>query len=162
MNIRFCAMARLLAICALLPPCLRAAVHEVKEPTGKAVQLAIDACTAEGGGVAYLPPGRYVSGPLWLKDNVELRLAAGATLVLSTNRADWPSGVRALVNAKGVQHIAVTGRGVIDGQAQWEYAPVRGNDPEIAEEQDIARRAGQSSSEQSAPRFHVHSRHGRA
>src|SRR5512138_3127218 len=89
----------------------------VKEPTGSAVQAAIDACAAQGGGVAYLPPGRYVSGPLWLKDNVELRLEAGATIVLSHDRRDWPAGVRALVNAKGVKHIAFTGRGTFDGDA---------------------------------------------
>lgn len=114
----------------------------MKETNGKAVQSAIDACAADGGGVALLPPGRYVSGPLWLKDNVELRLHAGATLVLSPDRADWAPGVRALINAKGAKHIAVTGRGVIDGNAQWEFAPARGQDPEIAEEQEIARRAG--------------------
>jgi hypothetical protein len=117
-------------------------IHRVKEPTGRAVQAALDACAAQGGGVACLPPGRYVSGPLWLKDNVELRLEAGATVVLSTNKADWPSGTRALINAKGAKRIAITGRGTFDGNAQWEYAPVRGQDPEIAREQENARRAG--------------------
>lgn len=66
--------------------------------TGQAVQWAIDACSRQGGGVAYGPPGQYVSGPIWQKDNVELRLEAGATLVLSPDRADWPAGVRALVS----------------------------------------------------------------
>ena len=117
-------------------------VHVVKEPTGKAVQVAIDACAAQGGGVVCLPPGRYVSGPLWLKDRIELRLEAGATVVLSHDRKDWPAGVRALVNAKGVTNIAITGRGTFDGDARWEYAPVRGQDPEILEEQENARRAG--------------------
>src|SRR5690242_3410081 len=116
--------------------------HTVAELTGKAIQAAIDACAAQGGGVAYVPPGRYVSGPLWLKENVELRLEAGATVVLSSDKKDWPTGVRALVNARGVKHIAITGRGTFDGNAQWEYAPVRGQDPEISEEQEIARQAG--------------------
>jgi hypothetical protein len=118
------------------------AIHEVKEPSGKAVQSAIDAAAAAGGGTVCLPPGRYVSGPLWLKDNVELRLEAGAMVVMSADRADWPAGVRALVNAKGARRIAITGRGTFDGNAQWEYAPVRGQDPEIIEEQEIARQAG--------------------
>ena len=125
------------------PPALGAeAIEAVKESTARAVQSAIDACAAKGGGVAYLPPGRYVTGPLWLKDNVELRLEAGATVVMSPEKRDWPAGVRALVNAKGVKHIALTGRGTFDGNAQWEYASVRGQDPEIAEEQEIARRSG--------------------
>jgi hypothetical protein len=114
----------------------------VKEPTGAAVQSAIDACAAMGGGVAYLPPGRYVTGPLWLNDNVELRLDAGATVSISTNREDWPSGVRALVNARGAKRIAITGRGTFDGNAQWEYAATRGQDPEITHEQELARQAG--------------------
>lgn len=118
------------------------ALHVVEETTGLAVQAAIDACTAQGGGVVVLPPGRYVTGPLWLKDNVELRLEAGATVLLSPKREDWPSGVRALINAKGARQIAVTGHGTFDGNAQWEFVPVRGQDPEIREEQEIARRAG--------------------
>lgn len=77
-------------------------------PTSKAIQSAIDICAAAGGGVVDLPAGRYVTGPLWLKENVELRLEAGATVVLSPNKADWPAGIRAMINAKGVKHIAVT------------------------------------------------------
>ena len=110
---------RLLWLFLILPAAWAELIYEVKEPTGKAVQLAIDACAAKGGGVAYLPPGRYVSGPLWLKDNVELRLEAGATVVLSPDKGDWPAGARALVNAKGAKHIAITGRGTFDGNAQW-------------------------------------------
>ena len=137
-----CFTLQLVAVCAAVRGLSADIVHVVKEPAGQAVQSAIDACAAEGGGVAYLPAGHYVSGPLWLKDNVELRLEAGATLVLSLDKKDWPPRVPALINAKGAKHIAVTGRGTIDGNAQWQYAPVRGQDPEIAEEQEIARQAG--------------------
>ena len=131
-----------LLLCSALPIASTELAHEVSESTGKAVQLAIDGCSAAGGGVVYLPPGRYVTGPLWLKDNVELRLEAGATVRMSPDKQDWPAGSRALVNAKGAKHIAITGRGTFDGNAQWEYAPVRGQDPEIAEEQETARVAG--------------------
>ena len=75
--------------------------------------------------MAYVPPGQYATGPLWLKDNVELRLEAGATISLSQNPADWPAGVPALVNANGAKNIAITGRGTIDGKAQYEYVPMR-------------------------------------
>jgi hypothetical protein len=116
--------------------------YTVKEHTGAALQTMLDACHADGGGTVQVPPGRYVCGPLWLKSNVELRIEAGATVVLSHDPGDWPRGVRALINAQGATNIAVTGRGLIDGDARWEYAPVRGQDPEIAEEQENARRAG--------------------
>jgi polygalacturonase len=132
----------LLVLCRAVPALAAEGIHVVKETTGTAIQAAIDACAAQGGGVAYLPAGRYVTGPLWLKDGVELRLEGGATVVMSPDRNDWPGNERALVNAKGAKSIAITGRGTFDGDAQWEYAPVRGHDPEIAEEQEIARLAG--------------------
>jgi hypothetical protein len=114
----------------------------VEAPTTQGVQAAIDACSAKGGGVAYVPPGQYVTGPIWLKDGVELRLEAGATISPSQNAADWPSGVPALINSQGARNIAITGRGTIDGKAQYEYAAARGLDTEIREEMELARRAG--------------------
>lgn len=114
----------------------------VEKPTTQGIQAAIDACSAKGGGVAWVPPGQYSTGPLWLKDNVELRLEAGATLSISQNRADWPAGVPALVNSRGARNISITGRGTLDGRAQYEYAPMRGLDVEIEKEIENARAAG--------------------
>jgi hypothetical protein len=114
----------------------------VEEPTTRGIQQSIDACSAKGGGVAYVPPGQYVTGPLWLKDNVELNLEAGATIALSHNPSDWPAGTPALINSDNVRNIAITGRGTIDGRAQYEYVDVRGLDPEIQAEMEIARSAG--------------------
>jgi hypothetical protein len=114
----------------------------VEGTDGKAIQAAIDACHARGGGVAFVPPGQYTTGPLWLKDNVELRLEAGATVSLSQNPADWPPGVPAVINSQGATNIAITGRGTIDGKAQYEYVPMRGLDVEIRQEIEIARKAG--------------------
>jgi hypothetical protein len=127
-----CASAQ--TICGVQPPDSGAAT--------KIIQDAIDSCSAKGGGVAYIAPGRYSTGALWLKDNVELRLEAGATVTLSQNPADWPPGAPAIVNSKGAKNIAITGRGTIDGNAQYEWAPVRRLDIEIAEEMENARKAG--------------------
>lgn len=113
-----------------------------EKPTTQGVQAAIDQCSAKGGGVAYVPPGQYTTGPLWLKENVELRLEAGATITLSQAAADWPAGAPALVNSDGAKNIAITGRGTIDGNAQYEYAAMRGVDVEIVNEIEIARKAG--------------------
>jgi polygalacturonase len=107
-----------------------------------AIQSAIDACTAAGGGVVYVPPGAYTTGAIHLKDNVNLHLEAGATLFLSQNRDDFPPRSRSMINASHAKNIAVTGHGTLDGLAQYEYVDVRDNDPEIAAEQEIARRAG--------------------
>lgn len=137
-----CYLSPVVAICLALPGISAELEQVVNEPSGKAVQAAIDVCAAQGGGVVHLPPGKYVSGPLFLKNGVELHLEAGATIMMSRDSNDWPRGVRALVNANGATNIAVTGRGTFDGAAEWEYLPARGQDPEIAAEQEIARQAG--------------------
>lgn len=114
----------------------------VSQPVTQGIQAAIDACSAKGGGIADLPPGTYTTGPLWLKDNVELHLEMGATILLSQNAADWPKGSIALINSRGAKNIAITGPGTIDGNAQYEYAPMRGIDEEIASEIENARKSG--------------------
>ena len=108
----------------------------------KAIQAAIDACTAAGGGIVYVPPGEYTTGAIQLKDNVNLYLEAGATLFLSQDPADFTGRPRSMINSEGAKNIAVTGRGTIDGLAQYEYADMRGKDPEIEVERQIAAAAG--------------------
>jgi hypothetical protein len=106
------------------------------------VRSAIDACYAAGGGTVYVPPGDYTVGTLQLKDNVNLNLEAGATLFLSQDPADFIQGSRTMIFAQDVKNIAVTGRGIIDGLAKYEFVEMRGIDPEIATEIEIARKAG--------------------
>ena len=55
-----------------------------------AIQAAIDACTAVGGGTVYLPPGEYLSGTITLKDNVTLHVGPNARLLGSKSLADYP------------------------------------------------------------------------
>lgn len=94
-----------------------------------AINKAITACHAAGGGRVIIPAGLFRSGTIVLKDQVELHLAPGATLQASTNRSDFPlqprpayrsqkdpGGWRALLYAAGASGIAVTGAGTIDGQ----------------------------------------------
>ena len=102
-------------------------------PDGKTVntasiQAAIDACTASGGGVVSFPSGAFLSGTLYLKSHVHLRLEQGATLLGSTDLADYPVNhcaypsrsdeytARALLWAEGAEDIGITGAGTIDGQ----------------------------------------------
>jgi hypothetical protein len=108
------------------------AVGDGRTKDTEAVQAAIDAAHRAGGGVAYLPPGTYLSGGIELRSRVTLHLEAGATLLGSTDLADYPAhegppancdaGQRHLVFARGAEDIALTGRGTIDGQgpAFWE------------------------------------------
>ena len=65
--------------------------------------------------------GRYLSGTLLLKDNITLWLDAGATIVGTPDLTQYRTAVNgqvwydALILAKGVHHVAIEGRGVLDG-----------------------------------------------
>ncbi len=88
------------------------------------LQRAIDACHRQGGGLVYLPAGRYFSGTITLKSNVTLHLSPGATLLGSPRIEDY--NPRHLVYARGANNIAIEGGGVIDGNggAFWVSAEI--------------------------------------
>jgi hypothetical protein len=95
-----------------------------------AIQAAIDAVHAAGGGRVRIPPGRFRSGALLLKSNVHLHLEEGAILQGSDDWQDYPSfsdwsGGRkqwgdgdwsnALLTAIDASNIMIDGLGTIDG-----------------------------------------------
>lgn len=54
-----------------------------------AIQAAIDAASAAGGGEVRVPAGRYISGSLFLKSNVDFNVGAGAVIEASKDPADY-------------------------------------------------------------------------
>ena len=91
------------------------------------IQAAIDACAAAGGGKVFVPPGKYLTGPIFLKSNLEFEVLAGATLLGSTNFADYPAiagrweGLErtvfaSLITGIDLENVAITGQGTLDGQ----------------------------------------------
>jgi polygalacturonase len=91
------------------------------------IQRAIDAASSIGGGVVWFGPGRYVTGTLLLKTGVTLDLAQDATLLGSTNPADYrllepfvdavgTTRGYALIGCVDVHDVGITGAGVIDGR----------------------------------------------
>ena len=99
-----------------------------------AIQKAVDAAHAAGGGTVEFSSGVYVSGSVWLKDNVELHLGPGATLKGSPDPADYcasnccpqnfasprnkenTSGGHLLLGV-GVKNVTLRGPGKIDGNS---------------------------------------------
>ena len=81
-----------------------------------AIQRAIDACSAAGGGGGVLPPGRYLSGSLELKSGVHLVITPQATLLGSRSMGDYPS--RKLISAIDAKDVVLEGGGTIDGQGE--------------------------------------------
>jgi polygalacturonase len=92
---------------------------------------AINACNAAGGGTVIVPTGTYVTGAIYLKSNVNLRLD-GATLMFSGDATKYPTvftryeaiecmNHSPMIYAYGEHNIALTGTGTLDAKntATW-------------------------------------------
>jgi polygalacturonase len=129
------------------------AVPDGKALNTAAIQAAIDACGAAGGGIVLFPPGAYLTGTIYLKDNVRLHLEHGATLLGSTDLKDYPVTrcefpsrsdaytSRALIWAEGKRNLAITGFGAIDGQGSH-FRDNRATEEEMRAQTEAYRREG--------------------
>lgn len=103
----------------------------------KAIQAAIEAASAQGGGCVTVPAGTWNCGTLYLKSHVELHLDVGAVLMASSDLADYNGpdafpenfGVKDegwnachLIIAYKCEDVAVTGPGVINGSGETFFA----------------------------------------
>jgi hypothetical protein len=106
-----------------------APARDGKTPATAALQRAIDACAAGGGGTVVVSRGSYLTGPLHLRSHVNLHLEAGAVLLASPRPADYGSvrgrdeGVErdvyaSIVTGVDLVNISITGDGLIDGQGE--------------------------------------------
>ena len=104
------------------------AVADGKTSCTDAIRKAIAACNAAGGGRVIVPDGRFLTGAVHLKSQVNLHLADGATLAFTDDHREYPvvftrwegvelMNVSPFIYAYDVENIAITGRGTIDGQA---------------------------------------------
>jgi hypothetical protein len=108
-------------------------------PCTRQLNRAIEKAVKEGGGRLIIPPGRYVTGTVFLRSNLTLELAAGAVLVASDDIAEYPelplnAGFpvhlrkgdlmqrRHLLVAEDAEHVTICGTGVIDGNMEA-FAP---------------------------------------
>ncbi len=98
------------------------AAGDGQTPNTDAFAKAIEACTKAGGGKVVVPAGIWLSGPIKLASNVNLHLQAGATLLFSRRFEDFAvsgaDGRRMVVSpimGVGLENVAITGQGVIDG-----------------------------------------------
>ena len=94
------------------------------------IQKTIDACSAKGGGIVIFKPGVYVTGSLFIKANVQLRIDKDVTILGSQNFDDYPeidtriAGIEmkwpaALINIIDVKNAALTGKGIIDARGKF-------------------------------------------
>lgn len=137
---------KILILFFLLPLSLMAAksggIYNVKDYGAKgdgkvldhvAINKAIDACVAAGGGQVLVPAGTYLCGSIHLKSNVDLHLLAGAKILAAPahlkvydesevfGAPEYQDGGHtyfhnSLIWAEGQQNVSITGQGMIDGE----------------------------------------------
>lgn len=92
----------------------------------KSINTAIDALSKKGGGIVLVPSGLWLTGPIILQNNINLHLAAGATLLFTPDKSEYPlieanwEGLPQMrnqspISATNASNIAITGKGIIDG-----------------------------------------------
>lgn len=100
----------------------------------EAFRRAIDAC-AVAGGTVLVPRGLWLTGPIVLKNNVNLHLATGALVQFTADRRQYPlirttwegeEAIRSQAPISGVDltNIALTGNGTFDGAGDT-WRPVK-------------------------------------
>lgn len=96
----------------------------------KLINATIEKLSQQGGGTLYFPSGTYLTGPIRLKSNITLDLAAGATIRFSDHFDHYLPFVEMryegvvmksfspLLYAVDAENITIKGQGTLDGQGQ--------------------------------------------
>jgi polygalacturonase len=106
------------------------AVGDGKTLNSAALQKAIDAATAAGGGTVLVPAGRFLTGPFTLASRINLHLAENATLLISDDLTNYPEAMdryQDSITANGAQDLEISGKGTIDGQGNAWWTAFRAN-----------------------------------
>ena len=92
----------------------------------EAFRNAISALTKKGGGRLVVPQGVWLTGPIQLKDNIDLHITRNAIVLFSPDKSLFvdkdgkSSRCDAGIKASKRKNIAITGEGIVDGNgAQW-------------------------------------------
>src|ERR1700744_48313 len=95
----------------------------------KAINDAISACSAKGGGVVLIPQGLWLTGPIVLKSNVNLHVSRAALVQFTADKSKYalvegnyeghPSPRNeSPISGTNLQNIAITGDGIFDGHGE--------------------------------------------
>lgn len=103
--------------------------HDVKDTLyTNAINQAIAICSEQGGGKVVIPNGEFFTASIRLKSNVNLHLSDSTILKFTTDPFLFDTvqtriegidcyNISPLIYAYGESNIAITGNGVMDGQA---------------------------------------------
>lgn len=113
----------------------------------EAFRKAIEAAKLSGGGTIYVPPGRYMSGPIELFSNMTLDVDAGATIEFPVAPLPFEKtrylgvetlGPMALIGGRNVENVTVTGRGILTTGLYGDWAKAYGPPPVIKDSSENA------------------------
>lgn len=128
------------------------AVGDGRTSNTQAIAAAIEAVAAKGGGKVIVPAGLWLTGPIVFKSRIELHLEQGALLQFSGRREDYPvirthwEGNEAWrcqspLSATNLEHIAITGSGVIDGAGEV-WRPVKKDKLTVSQWEGLVKSGG--------------------
>jgi polygalacturonase len=82
------------------------------------IQKAIDRCSTLGGGTVFFPIGIYMSGSIYLKNNVTIDIEKSAVIKGIASEIAYPesrNGEKGFIRLDSVSNVTITGEGTIDG-----------------------------------------------
>jgi polygalacturonase len=82
------------------------------------IQKAVDQCSGLGGGTVFFPTGTYMSGTIYLKNNVTIDLEKSSIIKGIASESAYPesrNGEKGFIRLDSVSNVTITGEGTIDG-----------------------------------------------
>ena len=109
----------------------------------QAFTKAINALVKQGGGHLNVPEGIFLTGPIGLKDGIDLHLERGAVILLSPDKKDFLNGdsVRPGIYASKRHDVSISGEGIIDGNGAW-WRAVKRNKVSDTEWKEFSKKGG--------------------
>ncbi|MBK0379715.1 glycoside hydrolase family 28 protein [Mucilaginibacter segetis] len=95
------------------------AKNDGKTLTTAQIQKTINICSANGGGMVYIPQGDYLTGTLNLKSNVDFHFETGARLIATTDLKQYQKHNEQLAGVfytEKTDNVSITGNGIVFGQ----------------------------------------------
>ena len=87
----------------------------------EAFAKAVAELSGQGGGHLVVPAGIWLTGPITLKDHIDLHLEKNAMILLTPDRSAHLRNGKAVpgISASKRTDISITGEGIIDGNGEW-------------------------------------------
>ncbi len=128
----------------------------------EAIAKTIHTASEAGGGIVLIPKGKWLTGPINLKSNINLKIEKGAEVLFSEDKEDYlpvviqrHEGVEAYnysppIYAFEVENVAITGKGLLNAQGDhwWTWFEEHGPPPRAIatkvplEERDFGKGSG--------------------